>query len=63
MHVYVYVCTYVYTQITIVVLGTVVYTCNPSIQEAEAEESRVQSQPGLQSKTLSKKKKEGKQKN
>jgi hypothetical protein len=33
--------------------GVMVHACNPSTQEAEAGESPIQGQPGLQSKTLS----------
>jgi hypothetical protein len=37
--------------------GTVSHPCNPSTQEAEAQGLRVQGQPGLHSKTMSKEKK------
>jgi hypothetical protein len=39
----------------------VVHTCNSSSQEVEAEGSRVQGQPVLQSETLSQKKKKKKE--
>jgi hypothetical protein len=37
-----------------------VHACNPSTQEAEAEESQVQGQPGLHRETLSLKKNDNK---
>jgi hypothetical protein len=42
--------------------GIVVHTYNPGIQEAEAEESWIQSQPGLHRETLSQNHKELKKK-